>query len=104
MKPERPAANDVSPEFLAKRPFAEEPSLEFLRMARDLIDRDLEVMYYRVKDEFFDAMKEIALEGNEEKVRQADKSVREIFDDEPKKLAEWDELMSRYEFMEETLE
>jgi hypothetical protein len=30
--------------------------------------------------------------------------VREIYYDEPKKLAEWEELMSRYEFMEETLE
>jgi hypothetical protein len=104
MKPDRPAGNDVSPEFLAKRPFAEKPSREFLQMARDIADRNLEVIFYRIKDEFFDAMKEIALEGNEERVRQADKSVREIFDDEPKKMAEWEELMSRHDFMEETLE
>ena len=51
MKPNRPAGNDVSPEFLARRPFAEKPSLEFLRTARNLIDHDLEVMYYRIKDE-----------------------------------------------------
>lgn len=104
MKPNRPAANDVSPEFLAKKPFAEKPSLEYLKMARDIADHELEVMYYRVKDEFFDHLKEIALEGDEEKVREADKSVREIYYDEPKKIAEWEELMSRYEFMEETLE
>ena len=104
MDPNKPAGHDVPPEFLAKRQFTEEPSLEYLKMARDLIDRDLEVMYYRVKDEFFDGMKEIAIEGNEEKVREADKAVRGIFYDEPKKMAEWEELMSRYEFMEETLE
>jgi len=57
-----------------------------------------------VKDDFFEGMKEIALEGNEEKVREADKAVRGIFYDEPKKMAEWEELMSRYEFMEETIE
>ena len=104
MDPNKPAGHDVSPEFLAKRKFAEEPSREYLKMARDLIDRDLEVMYYRVKDDFFEAMKAIAIEGNEEKVREADKAVRGVFYDEPKKIAEWDELMSRYEFMEETLE
>jgi allantoicase len=104
MKPERPAGNDVPPEFLAKRPFAEKPSPEFLQMSLDIADRNLEAMYYRVKDEFFDGMKEIALEGDEERVRQADKAVREIYYDEPKKLAEWEELMSRYEFMEQTLE
>ena len=104
MKPDRPAANDVPPEFLAKRPFAEEPSLKYLKMARELIDHDLEVLFYRIRDDFFDAMKEIALEGNEEKVRQADEAVRGIFYDQPGKMAEWEELMSRYEFMEETLE
>jgi hypothetical protein len=104
MKPDRPAGNDVPPDFLAKRPFAEEPSLEYLHMARDIADHNLEVAFYRVKDDFFDAMKEIALEGNEEKVRQADEAVRGIFEDEPGKMAEWEELMSRHEFMEETLE
>lgn len=104
MKPNRPAGNDVPPEFLAKKPFAEKPSAEFLQMARDIAERDLEFLYYRVKDEFFNHLKEIALEGNEEKVREADKSVREIYYDEPKKMAEWEELISRYEFMEETLE
>jgi hypothetical protein len=98
MKPERPAGNDVPPEFLAKRPFAEKPSPEFRQMSRDLADRNLEAMYYRVKDEFFDGMKEIALEGDEERTRQADKAVREIYYDEPKKLAEWEELISRYDF------
>ena len=104
MKPDRPAANDVPPDFLAKRPFAEVPSAEYLQTARYLADHDLEVMFYRIKDDFFDAMKEIALEGNEEKVRQANEAVRGIFEDEPKKMAEWEQLMSRYEFMEETLE
>jgi hypothetical protein len=32
------------------------------------------------------------LECNEEKVRGADKAVREILYDEPKKMAEWEEL------------
>ena len=104
MKPNRPAGADVSPEFLAKRPFTEKPSAKFLQTARDIADRDLESLYYRVKDDFFEGMKEIALEGDEEKVRQADEAVREVFYDEPKKMAEWEELMSRYEFMEETLE
>ena len=104
MDPNKPAGHDVPPDFLAKRQFAEEPSLKYLKMARDLIDRDLEVMYYRVKDDFFDAMKEIAIEGNEEKVRKADETVRGVFYDEPGKMAEWEELMSRHEFMEETLE
>lgn len=104
MKPNRPAANDVPPEFLANKPFAEKPSAKFLQMARDLADHDLEVMFYRVKDEFFDHLKEIALEGDEEKVREADKSVREIYYDEPKKMAEWAKLMERYEFTDDILE
>ena len=104
MKSDRPAANDVSPDFLAKRPFAELPSAEYLQMARYLSDHNLEVLFYRVKDNFFEAMKEIAIEGNEEKVRQADKAVRGVFYDEPGKMAQWEELMPRYEFMEETLE
>ena len=104
MKSDRPAANDVSPDFLARRRFAELPSAKYLQMARHLIDHNLEVMFYRVKDDFFDGMKEIAIEGNEEKVRQADEAVRGIFEEEPKKMAEWEELMSRHEFMEDTLE
>ena len=104
MKPDRPAANDVPPDFLAKRPFSEVPSAKYLQMAGDIADHNLEVMFYRVKDEFFDAMKEIALEGDEEKVRQADEAVRGIFEGEPGKMAEWEELMSRREFMEDTLE
>ena len=94
----------MPPEFLAKRQFAEEPSQDLLERALKIADHNSEVAFYRMKDEFFDFMKEIALEGNEEKVREADKAVRGIFYDEPKKMAEWDELMSRYEFMEETLE
>jgi hypothetical protein len=104
MKSDRPAANDVSPDFLAKRPFAEVPSAKYLQMARSLINHNLEMLFYRVKDDFFDAMKEIAIEGNEEKVRQADEAVRGIFYDEPGKMAQWEELMARHEFMEETLE
>jgi hypothetical protein len=104
MDPNKPAGHDVQPEFLAKRQFTEPPSREYLRMAREMIDHDLEVLFYRIKDDFFDGMKAIALEGNEEKVREADKAVRGIFYDEPKKMAEWEELMSRDEFMEETLE
>src|SRR5881394_1398643 len=104
MKPDQPAANDVSPDFLAKRPFPEVPSAKYLQMARYLNDHNLEVLFYRIKDDFFDTMKEIAIEGNEEKVRQADEAVRGIFYDEPGKMAEWEELMSRHDFMEETLE
>ena len=104
MDENKPAGHDVPPQFLAKRQFTEEPSREYLQMARYLADHNLEVMYHRIKDDFFEGMKDIALEGNEEKVRQADEAVRGIFYDEPKKMAEWEELMSRYEFMEETLE
>src|SRR3954447_877097 len=100
MKSDRPAAYDVPNDFLAKRPFAELPSAKYLEMARYLNDHDLEVAFYRIKDDFFDAMKEIAIAGNEEKVRQADEAGRGIFDDIPGKMAEWEELMSRHEFMD----
>ncbi len=103
MKTDRPAANDVPPDFLAKRPFAEAPSAKYLYMARDIAEHNLEVAFYRVKDDFFDAMKKIALEGNEEKVRQADEAVRGIFEEEPKKMAEWEELMSRHNLRDEIL-
>jgi hypothetical protein len=48
MKP--PAADDVPADFLSKRRFAEAPSAEYLHMARDIADHNLDVLFYRVKD------------------------------------------------------
>lgn len=104
MRPKRPAGGDVPPEFLGKGQFSEKPSEKLLQTNVDIARHNLQVKLAWFKKETFRVAKEVALEGKEENIRQMDKYVRSVFADEPSKMAEWEELMSRYEFMDETLE
>jgi len=104
MKPKRPAGGDTPPDFLAKRPFTEKPSKELLQTNVDIARHNLQVKLAWFRKETFRVAKEVALEGKEEEIRKMDQYVRSVFADDSTRMAEWEELMSRYEFMAETLE
>jgi hypothetical protein len=69
-------------------------------MSLNLARHNLEVSLKMVKEKCFHAAKQIALEGLKE-ARQMDEFVRKSYADEPRKMAEWEEVMRRYEFAEE---
>ena len=104
MKRTKPAGGDTPPDFLSKQPFTEEPSAALRKMNVDIARHNLEVTLTRFKEKCFRAAKEVALEGDEEKARQMDDFVRKVYADEPRKLAEWEKIMSRYEFTDDTID
>lgn len=65
----------------------------------NLARHNLEVALKRTKEECFRAAKEIASEGVEG-ARKMDAFVRAHYADEPRKMAEWDEIMMKYMFSE----
>lgn len=67
-----------------------------LKLAR----HNLEVTLKRTKEQCFQAAKKIALEGVEG-ARKMDAFVRSQYADEPRKMAEWDEIMLRYAFADD---
>ena len=103
MRPTKPAGGDTPRDFL-KQSFTEKPSDALLQMNVDIARHNLEVTLKRTKEGCFRAATEIALEGDEEKVRQMDQFVRSQYADEPRKIAEWEQIMSRYEFIDDTIE
>ena len=104
MRPKQPAGGDVPPEFFNQGRFEEKPSEKLRKTNVDLARHNLEVTLKRTMEGCFRAAKAIALEGNEEKVREMDTFVRKAYAADSRKMAEWEELMSRYEFMNETLD
>ena len=70
----------------------------------DIARHNLQVKLAWFRKETFRVAKEVALEGKEEEIRKMDQYVRSVFADDSTRMAEWEELMSRYEFMAETLE
>lgn len=66
----------------------------------NLARHNLEVTLKRAKEQCFRAAKEIALESVEG-ARKMDAFVRGQYGDEPRKMAEWDEIMQKYEFPDE---
>ena len=104
MKPQKPAGNDVPPDFLANRPFAEKPTAKLLQTNVDIARHNLQVKLAWVKKETFRVAREVALEGKEDEIRKMDEYVRKVFADDATRMAEWEQLMSRYEFMEDTRE
>ena len=104
MRDTKPAGDDTPPDFRKKQPFTEKPSDALLQMNVDIARHNLEVTLKRTKEGCFRAAKEIALEGDEEKARQMDQFVRSQYADEPRKMAEWDEIMARYDFTDDVLE
>jgi hypothetical protein len=98
MRPKRPAGGDAPQDFLAKQPFTEEPSDALRKMNVDIARHNLQVTLKKYMDESWRVAKEVALEGNEENTRQMDQFVRNVYANDPRKLAEWEELISRYDF------
>ena len=70
------------------------------KMQLNLTRHDLEVTLKRHKEGCFRAAKEIALESAEQ-AREMDVFVRKQYSDEPRKMAEWENIMKRYEFPDE---
>jgi len=72
----------------------------FGKMQLNLARHNLEVTLKRHKEGCFLAAKKMAVES-EDGARKIDGFVRKHYSDEPKKMAEWDEIMAKYEFPEE---
>jgi hypothetical protein len=72
----------------------------FGNMSVNLARHNLEVTLKRTKEQCFRVAKEIGLEGIEG-FKKMDAFVRNQYADEPKKMAEWDEIMQKYEFLGE---
>jgi len=65
-----------------------------------LARHNLEVTLRRIKEQCFQAAKKMALEGAEGAWKM-DGFVRRQYSDEPKKMAEWKEIMQRYDPVDE---
>ena len=76
---------------------------KFAEMRLNLARHNLEVTLKRTKEGCFRAAKEIALES-EEKAREMDAFVHSQYSDEPRKMAEWYEIMKKYEFLDDEIE
>ena len=73
---------------------------KFGEMSLNLARHNLEVIFKRTKEQCFQAAKECALESLEG-FKKMDAFVRSQYYDEPKKMAEWDEISQKYEFSDE---
>lgn len=104
MKRSKPAGGDMPRESLNKKRFTEKPSAELLKTNVDIARHNLQVSLKRMREECFRVAKEIALEGDEEEVRQMDEFVRKQYLDEPRKMAEWKALTKHYQFNDDTIE
>jgi len=80
--------------------FHEEVDDRFYDMSVNLSRHNLEVTLKRTKEQCFRAAKEIGSESFDG-FKKMDAFVRSQYADEPKKMAEWDEIMQRYEFSDE---
>ena len=69
----------------------------------DLARHNLQVALMRVKEECFRVAKLAAAESLE-KARKFDPFVRSQYADEPTKMAQWEEIMRKYEFADEEIE
>jgi hypothetical protein len=72
----------------------------FGRMSVNLARHNLEVTLKRTKEECFRAAKECGSESLEG-FKKMDAFVRSQYADEPRKMAEWDAIMQKYEFPDE---
>ncbi len=70
---------------------------KFSEMGLNLARHNLEVGLKRTKEECFRVAKIIASES-EKGAREMDAFVRSQYADEPQKMAQWDEIMQKYEF------
>lgn len=75
----------------------------FYDMSVNLARHNLEVILRRTKEECFRAAKECGLESLEG-FKKMDAFVRSQYADESKKMAEWEEIAQKYEFMDDEVE
>jgi thymidine phosphorylase len=73
---------------------------KFGEMSVNLARHNLEVTLKRTKEQCYRAAKEIALESAKG-AKKMDAFVRSQYGDEPQKIAEWDKIMQKYEFLDE---
>ncbi len=73
---------------------------KFREMRVGLARHNLEVTLKRTKEQCFRAAKEIALKSANG-ARQMDAFVRSQYGDESRKMAEWEAIMQKYEFLDE---
>lgn len=73
---------------------------KFGEMSLNLARHNLEVTFKKTKEQCFRVAKEVALESAEG-ARKMDAFVRSQYADEPRKMAEWDKIMQKYEFLDE---
>lgn len=73
---------------------------KFGEMSVNLARHNLEVTLKRTKEQCFKAAKQMALEGVEG-FKKVDAFVRSQYADEPRKMAEWDKIAQKYEFLDE---
>jgi len=76
---------------------------KFGPMRVNLARHNLEVTLKRTMEQCFVAAKKCAL-ASAEGARKMDVFVRKQYIDEPKKMAEWEKTMQRYEFSDEEIE
>lgn len=72
----------------------------FGKMWVNLARHNLEVKLKQTKEQCFRAAKECGSESLEG-FKKMDAFVRSQYADEPRKMAEWDKIMQKYEFMDE---
>jgi hypothetical protein len=70
-------------------------------MCLNLARHNLEVTLKSFKEQCFRAAKEIALNEGVKEARKMDAFVRSQYADEPRKMAEWEEIMLKYAFSDE---
>ncbi|MDQ3817658.1 MAG: hypothetical protein M3362_08205 [Acidobacteriota bacterium] len=80
--------------------FDEKLDDQFYDMSVNLARHNLEVTLKRTKEQCFRAAKEIGSESLEG-FKKMDSFVRSQYADEPRKMAEWDQIMQKYEFANE---
>lgn len=73
---------------------------KFGEMGLNLARHNLEVTLKRTKEQCFRAAVEMGLESAEE-AKKMDAFVRKQYWDEPRKMAEWDKVMQKYELSDE---
>jgi hypothetical protein len=78
----------------------EEVDSVFYDTSVNLARHNLEVTLRRTKEQCFRAAKSCALESMEG-FKKMDAFVRSQYADEPRKMAEWEELARKYEFIDE---
>jgi hypothetical protein len=76
---------------------------KFGAMRLNLARHNLEVTLKRTMEQCFVAAKKCALES-EEGARKMDVFVRKQYSDQPKKMAEWEKIMQKYEFLDDEIE